>query len=199
MLWCVISHLRSLYDIWRSIILSPMKLVFIRHTSVNVPKGVCYGNTDVDLAPSFPQEARAVTDKLRTYQLDKTYCSPLSRCVKLAEFCGYPDAIRDNRLKEINFGAWEMQSYDDITDPKLQEWFDDYINVRPPEGESVIDQRNRLENFIEEIKSRNKESVIGIFTHGGILINALVAYGNKTYDEVYNDIPPYGSIIEIEV
>lgn len=92
-----------------------------------------------------------------------------------------------------------MQSYDDITDPKLQEWFDDYINVRPPEGESVIDQRNRLENFIEEIKSRNKESVIGIFTHGGILINALVAYGNKTYDEVYNDIPPYGSIIEIEV
>lgn len=176
-----------------------MKLVFIRHTSVNVPKGVCYGNTDVDLAPSFPQEARAVTDKLRTYQLDKTYCSPLSRCVKLAEFCGYPDAIRDNRLKEINFGAWEMQSYDDITDPKLQEWFDDYINVRPPEGESVIDQRNRLENFIEEIKCRNKESVIGIFTHGGILINALVAYGNKTYDEVYNDIPPYGSIIEIEV
>ena len=176
-----------------------MKLVFIRHTSVNVPKGVCYGNTDVDLAPSFPQEARAVTDKLRTYQLDKTYCSPLSRCVKLAEFCGYPDAIRDNRLKEINFGAWEMQSYDDITDPKLQEWFDDYINVRPPEGESVIDQRNRLENFIEEIKSRNKESVIGIFTHGGILINALVAYGNKTYDEVYNDFPPYGSIIEIEV
>lgn len=176
-----------------------MKLVFIRHTSVNVPKGVCYGNTDVDLAPSFPQEARAVTDKLRTYQFDKTYCSPLSRCVKLAEFCGYPDAIRDNRLKEINFGAWEMQSYDDITDPKLQEWFDDYINVRPPEGESVIDQRNRLENFIEEIKSRNKESVIGIFTHGGILINALVAYGNKTYDEVYNDIPPYGSIIEIEV
>ena len=199
MLWCVISHLRSLYDIWRSIILSPMKLVFIRHTSVNVPKGVCYGNTDVDLAPSFPQEARAVTDKLRTYPLAQTYCSPLSRCVKLAEFCGYPDAIRDNRLKEINFGAWEMQSYDDITDPKLQEWFDDYINVRPPEGESVIDQRNRLGNFIEEIKSRNKESVIGIFTHGGILINALVAYGNKTYDEVYNDIPPYGSIIEIEV
>lgn len=176
-----------------------MKLVFIRHTSVNVPKGVCYGSTDVELASSFPQEAQMVKDKLRTYQFDKTYCSPLSRCVNLAEFCGYPDAVRDNRLKEMNFGAWEMQAYDTITDPKLQEWFDDYINVRPPEGESVIDQRKRLENFIEELKGCNEESVIGIFTHGGILINALVAYGNKTYDEVYNDIPPYGSIIEIEV
>lgn len=176
-----------------------MKLVFIRHTSVNVPKGVCYGNSDVELASSFPLEAQMVKEKLQTYQFDKTYCSPLSRCVKLAEFCGYPDAVRDNRLKEMNFGAWEMQAYDTITDPKLQEWFDDYINVRPPEGESVIDQRKRLENFIEELKGCNEKSVIGIFTHGGILINALVAYGNKTYDEVYNDIPPYGSIIEIEV
>lgn len=72
-------------------------------------------------------------------------------------------------------------------------WFDDYINVRPPQGESVKDQRK------EEIKELNEESIIGVFTHGGILINALVVYGNKTYDEVYNDIPPYGSIIVIEV
>ena len=67
------------------------------------------------------------------------------------------------------------------------------------QGESVKDQRKRLEDFIEEIKELNEESIIGVFTHGGILINALVVYGNKTYDEVYNDIPPYGSIIVIEV
>lgn len=176
-----------------------MKLVFIRRTSVDVSKGVCYGNTDINLAPSFPQEASAVKDNLSAYRFDKTFCSPLSRCVKLAEFCGYPEAIKDNRLKEINFGAWEMQSYDAIKDPTLQAWFDDYINVRPPQGESVKDQRKRLDDFIEEIKELNEESIIGVFTHGGILINALVVYGNKTYDEVYNDIPPYGSIIVIEV
>ena len=176
-----------------------MKLVFIRHTSVNVPKGVCYGNTDVELASSFLQEAQAVKDKISEYRFGKTFCSPLSRCVKLAEFCGYPEAIKDNRLKEINFGEWEMQSYDAIKDPTLQAWFNDYINVRPPQGESVIDQRKRLEDFITELKGKYGESLVGIFTHGGILINALVAYGNKTYDEVYNDMPPYGSIIEIEV
>ena len=26
-----------------------------------------------------------------------------------------------------------MKAYDDIRDPRLQEWFDDYINVAPPE------------------------------------------------------------------
>ena len=176
-----------------------MKLVFIRHTSVDVPRGVCYGCTDVPLASTFEGEAQKVKEGLGRFNFDATYCSPLSRCVKLAEYCGYPDAIRDSRLKEMNFGQWEMQAYDDITDPRLQEWFDDYINVRPPEGESVIDQRKRLEDFVAEMKSRHGQSTIGIFTHGGILINALVAYGHKSYEEVYGDIPPYGAIIEIEV
>lgn len=176
-----------------------MKLVFIRHTSVNVPKGICYGNTDVQTAATFKEEAQKVRDRLGSYRFDRTYCSPLSRCVKLADFCGYPQAIRDNRLKEINFGDWEMKRYDEIVDPILQDWFNDYINVAPPGGESVLDQRKRLEDFISEIRIRRVGSVIGIFTHGGILINALVAYGNKTYEEVYNDIPPYGSIVEIEV
>lgn len=176
-----------------------MKIVFVRHTSVNVPKGICYGNTDVQLASTFQQEAQRVKDVLCPYRFEKVYTSPLSRCTRLAGFCGYPDAIRDARLKEINFGDWEMKSYDEIKDPKLQEWYDDYINVAPPGGESVIDQRNRLEAFISEIKCNDRDTAIGIFTHGGILINALVAYGNKTYSEVYNDIPSYGSIIEIEV
>ena len=39
-----------------------MDIIFIRHTSVNVPKGTCYGCTDVPLNDTFEQEA-AVTKK----------------------------------------------------------------------------------------------------------------------------------------
>lgn len=176
-----------------------MKIILIRHTAVDVPKGICYGQTDVPLASSFPEEARRVRQRLKPYSFDRIYCSPLSRCVALARFCGYADAIRDDRLKEMNFGEWEMKAYDDITDPRLQEWFDDYINTAPTGGESVSDQRKRLENFISEKTEEHPDSVIGIFTHGGILINALVAYGKRSYEDVYDDIPPYGSIVEIEV
>lgn len=176
-----------------------MKLIFIRHTSVDVARGICYGNTDVPLASTFASEAARVKEQLDKYHCRVAYCSPLSRCVRLAEYCGYPDAIRDARLKEMNFGKWEMRAYDEIEDPALQQWFDDYINVRPPEGESVIDQRRRLEDFVADIISQQVESPIAVFTHGGILINALVAFGGKSYEEVYGDVPPYGSIIEIEV
>ena len=34
-----------------------MEVTFIRHTSVDVPPGVCYGQSDVPLRDSFEQEA----------------------------------------------------------------------------------------------------------------------------------------------
>ena len=34
-----------------------MEIILIRHTSVDVPKGTCYGQTDVPLKPTFEQEA----------------------------------------------------------------------------------------------------------------------------------------------
>ncbi len=176
-----------------------MKLVLIRHTSVAVPKGVCYGQTDVPLSETFPNEASEVKKKLEKYNFDKVFCSPLSRCVALAEFCGYPDAVRDERLKELNFGKWEMKSYDDLMGPELQKWFDDYINTIPPEGESVMQQQQRFIDFIDSLGNKKTDATIGIFTHGGILINALVAIGGKKFEDVYNSIPPYGSIIELDI
>ncbi|MDE6786893.1 MAG: alpha-ribazole phosphatase [Muribaculaceae bacterium] len=176
-----------------------MQLILIRHTSAAVPRGVCYGQTDVALAESFPDEASAVKENLKKFTFDKVYSSPLSRCVKLAHFCGYENPIIDHRLIEMNFGEWEMKPYDEITDPRLQEWFDDYINVAATGGESVLDQRRRLMDFIDEIKELHSDNTIGIFTHGGILINALVALAGKSYSEMYNALPPYGSIIEIGI
>ena len=176
-----------------------MKLILIRHTSVDVAKGVCYGATDVALAPSFPREAEEVKKKLAGYHFDMVFTSPLSRCEKLADFCGFPDAVRDDRLKEMNFGEWEMQPFDSIKDVRLQEWYDDYINVRPTGGESVVDQRKRLKDFVEYLKERSGIDTVAIFTHGGILMNALVEYGGKNYRDVYSSIPPYGSIIKVSI
>ena len=34
-----------------------MEVYMIRHTSVGVPKGTCYGWTDVPIADTFEQEA----------------------------------------------------------------------------------------------------------------------------------------------
>lgn len=176
-----------------------MRLVLIRHTSVAVPRGVCYGQTDVPLAKSFPREAAAVKEKLGKYSFTEAFSSPLTRCVRLASFCGFVHPVIDSRLIEMNFGEWEMKRFDDIKDPRLQQWYNDYINVAATGGESVLDQRRRLIDFVEDISRTHSGSTVAVFTHGGILINALAALAGKSYDELYRAVPPYGSIIEIEL
>ncbi len=37
-----------------------MEVILIRHTSVDVPPGVCYGQTDVPLKPTFEQEPESL-------------------------------------------------------------------------------------------------------------------------------------------
>ncbi len=86
-----------------------MKITLIRHTSVNVEPGICYGQSDVPLDESFSHTAEFIKHKLQVEKYDAIYCSPLSRCVKLAKYCGYETPILDKRLLEINFGDWEMK------------------------------------------------------------------------------------------
>lgn len=174
-----------------------MKLTFVRHTSVDVERGTCYGQSDVPLKPSFPEEAEEVRRKLEGKQFDKVYTSPLSRCTMLASFCGYPDAIHDDRLKELNFGDWEMKKFDEIKDPRLQEWFDDYFNVAPTGGESFAEQQTRLRDFIADLKQTGMGSIL-IFAHGGIQLQAMTIAGIIDAGKAFDHLQPYGGVIEIE-
>lgn len=171
----------------------------MRHTSVDVEPGTCYGQTDVPLRSTFEEEAAAVKEKLkREYgHIECAYCSPLSRAVRLAEYCGYNDAERDDRLLEMNFGEWEMKKFGEITDKKLQEWFDDWENVRPTGGESFMDQQRRVASFIEEMKTSGEKEAI-VFCHGGVIMNALLLAGKVSKSDLFSSQPPYGGIIEIE-
>lgn len=175
-----------------------MEIVLIRHTAVDVPKGLCYGQSDVALAKSFPIEAAKVAEKLKTYTFDAVYSSRLMRCRKLAAYCGFENPLIDDRLLEINFGEWEMQEWDHISDPRLAEWYEDYIHVAPTGGESFTDQYHRFEAFIEDLRSQTYDRV-AIFTHGGILMQAMLMFGLATTDTIITHQPGYGEMLAIKI
>ena len=176
-----------------------MQITLVRHTSVDVPPGTCYGQTDVPVKASFPEEAAVVKANLQAFlPFDQVYCSPLSRAVQLATFCGYPDAVRDDRLKEMNMGRWEMLRYDDIRDPLIQEWYNDYLHVPTPDGESFEMQFRRVSQFLEELRQQPYERV-AIFAHGGVLICAQVFAGTVSFDKAFSALIPYGGIVQIEI
>ncbi|MBR2395476.1 MAG: alpha-ribazole phosphatase [Bacteroidaceae bacterium] len=175
-----------------------MKVYLIRHTSPDVPKGTCYGQTDVPVAPTFPEEAAATLAAIPDIRFDMVYSSPLTRASKLAAFCGYPAPRLDNRLKELNFGRWEMQMYDEIDDPYIQEWYNNFVDAPIPGGESFREMYRRISDFMDELKQKDFENVL-IFAHGGVLACARVYAGLCDLRHAFENLIPFGGMISIEL
>lgn len=176
-----------------------MKVYLVRHTRTEVPPGICYGWSDVDVADTFPQEAADVRRHLSGIEFDQAYTSPLRRAVKLADYCGFAAAIRDDRLKEMNMGRWEMQSYDKIDDPALQEWYKDYMHLPATGGESFPDLKRRVDDFLDNLRGQGHRQVV-VFAHGGVLMAAGLYAGLWKEDRCFElHSTPFGGIIEVDI
>lgn len=151
-----------------------MNLHLIRHTSLNITPGICYGQSDVDVSANFEAECTALLNKLTATQFDAVYASPLQRCTKLAQALNLAELHIDERLKELHFGDWEMQAWDSIPRDVFDAWANDYENLTPPNGESFSQLHARAKNFIEEVSSHSHGKNIAVVTHGGI-IRAMLA------------------------
>jgi len=174
-----------------------MDVILLRHTTPDVPPGTCYGQADVPLKATFEEEAAASKAALEACgPIDYAYTSPLSRCTRLAAYCGYADAERDRRILEIDFGEWEMKRFDDISDPHIQQWYADHINTPVTGGESFMQQYRRVSNFLDELRTRPWKRVV-IFAHGGVLVAAQVYAGLVTPEEAFSALPPFGGLVRI--
>lgn len=170
-----------------------MELYFIRHTSVDVPAGTCYGRSDVPLKASFEQEAAQVRERLTGIKFDKVFSSPLSRATRLAVYCGFPTPILDDRVREVDYGEWEMQRFDHIDERLLKAWYDDWRYVRPPQGESFWDEYQRVAAFIDEIRQHDWKRV-AVFCHGGVLLCAAIYAGLFPFDGTFTRQFDYGEV-----
>ena len=118
-----------------------MPLTFLRHPVPDVPPGVCYGATDLGLAPGWEEAVDALD--LRATAVRH---SPLTRCRRPAERLAARlgvEAIPDPDLREMDFGAWEMRAWDAIPRAELDGWAADVEGWRPPGGETVAEMAAR--------------------------------------------------------
>lgn len=153
-----------------------MEIYLIRHTTPDVPRGVCYGQADIDVAASFRNEASLIKPHLPT-TIQQVHSSPLQRCRKLAELLFPQTPIQfHNDLKEISCGDWELKNWDDIAKEELQPWMDDFVNVRIPNGENYVQLHARSTVLFDRLIS-NEPAVI--FTHGGV-IRSILSYITDT-------------------
>lgn len=141
-----------------------MRLFLVRHPRPQVEPGVCYGRSDLPLA----EEAAACAARLRALlpEAAPVFSSPLARCRQLAEVL-HPAPVFDERLREADFGRWEMQSWDAIDRSALDAWAADPLHYAGHGGESVAQLQARAVACAREIGARHGEAVLVV--HAGIM------------------------------
>lgn len=148
-----------------------MNLYLIRHTQTNAPSGICYGQTDVDTAESFAAEAEIIRTNLHSLVFTHYFSSPLHRCLKLAVTLFPEEKINtDERLKELNFGRWEMLPWSEISEQEdAGHWFKDYLHIPCPDGESFEQLQDRIQSFVQDLKQLPEDSNVLVITHAGCI------------------------------
>ena len=144
-----------------------MEIILIRHTTPDIKKGICYGQSNIGVTNTFEEEANLIKKEL-LHNSSKTiyFSSPLNRCKLLAKELS-DKIIYDNRLKELNFGDWELKKWNDIDKEELDIWMKDFVHVKTTNGESYIELQTRTVQFINEIKQLDAERIV-VITHAGL-------------------------------
>ena len=176
---------------------SLMEIYLVRHTTPAIDKGICYGQTDLDLAENYIEEFKTLAAKLPDTANYKVISSPLKRCAILAQYLG-KEVHYDNRLKELDFGDWEMKSWNKIPEETLNPWMKDFVNVKVPKGESYIDLASRVGAFFEELRASQNNQNILIVTHGGPIRFILATLLGIPLEKSFRIKINYGDIFQVK-
>lgn len=173
-----------------------MEIYLIRHTTPAIESGVCYGASDVDVAGSFDTEVARIKPLLPAKTMD-VYTSPLQRCEKLAAALFGSQYTTDDRLKEMNFGSWEMLPWDSISHNALRKWADNVVFEHIPGGESYEELYTRSITLLEEVMAKGNDAVL--VTHGGVIRCILAHVTDTALVDAFDIQVDYGRISHLQV
>ena len=156
-----------------------MKLILIRHgrTEANERHLYC-GSTDLPLSPAGAEELTAIrqSGSLPDPSGMRILTSGMRRCDETADLLfGDPAREADPAFREMDFGAFEMRSYEEMKeDPAYLAWIsgDNEANIAPG-GESGNGMTARVLAGLERLISDGRDVLL--VTHGGV-IAAIMAH-----------------------
>ena len=153
------------------------KLFFIRHAPVKSLNGF------------FPKHnPDAIIKSIQLKKLAKLipknaiwYVSPLKRAIQtakaLSEYIGYSKIIREKKLVEQNYGDWAGKEISVIW-RKIKKYKQKHNfsfispEFTPPNGESFVEQCNRVRIWLEELKFSEGQNIV-VVAHAGTIRAAI--------------------------
>lgn len=146
---------------------------FLRHgeTTWNAEGRFC-GSTDVPLSEAGRLQAQLLASRMKPLCVDALYSSPLRRALETARLIGEAvgcEAVVDPRLAELNYGAWEGMTIEEIqrtSAATYYAWVADPGSLAPPEGgESGAQLIERATPFLSDVGQRHASGNVVVVSH----------------------------------
>ncbi|NLM52596.1 MAG: histidine phosphatase family protein [Firmicutes bacterium] len=157
-----------------------MRLIFVRHGETIWNRQLkMQGRSDVPLSEKGKRQAHMLAASF-TARPHYLFVSPLKRAQDFAlplQRRFHLQPIVEEKLREIDFGAWEGLTYAEMT-PAVQEqyaaWCEDPCCITPPGGEAFAQVAARVQAFLTETQKQleEQESAV-VITHGGVIRTAV--------------------------
>ena len=165
-----------------------MTIYLIRHgkTEANQRRLYC-GSTDLPLSPQGREELAGLFYDIRNVRFLTSGMKRTNETLRLL-FGEVPFEV-DERFREVDFGSFEMHSYEQLKeDPDYQAWLtgDNEANV-PPGGESGLQMKQRV---LEAFSQLREDTVL--IAHGGVIAAILEARFPEEGKSRYEWQPPNG-------
>ena len=135
------------------------------------------------------KEVIAAANNLKKEKIDLIISSPLPRTKETVELISKEiefkgEIIFDERISEIKFGDLEGKSFSDYLAFFSKFRGKERLETRMPKGESLLDVRNRVAEFLYEIDEKYQDKNILYVSHSGIIkMMELISAGD--YNELF--------------
>jgi broad specificity phosphatase PhoE len=157
------------------------RLILLRHGEPDeTARGRCYGRLDPALSARGREQIRRAWRLVAHQTPSAIYCSPSRRAIESAALRP-ADSLAvtvDDRLREIDFGACEGLTYQDVASrypATYEQWMTEPATVTFPGGENFATLCERVRAALEQARRDHSGKTIVIVSHGGVNRAALAA------------------------
>jgi len=172
-------------------------IYLIRHAAIYNPNRLCIGQSEIPLEENFTTQFDWIKERIPSAESTTFYSSPLRRCSKLAQFLSNENYQLDDRLKDQNFGLWEMQAWDEIPEKEIEKWQQDFVNVIPKKGENLLAVNDRTLDFLSTILSKTEQANMVMTTHANVIRLMIAHILDFQLEHIFNLKIDYSSITKI--
>ena len=192
--WCISRQIwyGHRIPVWYKKLEKPIVITYFVHGATKDNEaGLSTGNSDISLSNLGIKQANELKDKLGNKKFDVVICSDMKRAKETTEIVFGKEYITDKRLNEIDYGRFNQKAIDyiDTEGKKTKELFSlkkEYVSEPFPKGESYLEVKNRIEEFLADVTAKYPGKKIAIVAHSAPQLALDAITNGKSFDQAFS-------------